>query len=217
MEKTITVKGIGNVSTAPDTAVVSLLLKSTNRSYDRAMEYASEKLLQLQKALEAIGFAAADLKTESFNVAAEHRSERDKNGNYHSVFEGYSCLQRLKLEFALDTKLLSRVLAAIAECISEPELQIRFTVKDKAAVSEALLESAAANAKKKAQILTKASGVKLGELISIIYDWSELDVYSNTHYEVEENCLRSCGAVNFDITPDDIESSDSATFIFTIL
>lgn len=55
-------------------------------------------------------------------------------------------------------------------------------MKDKEAVDAALLDSACANAKAKAEILTKASGVTLGELVSIDYNWGELHLYSPTHY-----------------------------------
>lgn len=216
MEKTITVKGTGNISVQPDLTIVTLTLKSLDRDYEKAMQYASEKLAALQDALSKIGFGKSDLKTTGFNVNTEYESIRDKNGNYKSVFEGYSCVQGLKIEFDFDTKVLSKVLSAIAACISEPQLNIRFSVKDKAAVNEALLESAAANAKKKAEILTKASGVKLGELISINYSWAELDVYSDTRYDMEEKCMCAEASIAMDITPDDIGVGDSATFVWTI-
>ena len=59
---------------------------------------------------------------------------------------------------------------------------MQFTVKDEEAVDAALLDSACANAKAKAEILTKASGVTLGELVSIDYNWGELHLHSPTRY-----------------------------------
>lgn len=216
MEKTITVKGTGNISVTPDLTIVSLTLKSVDKNYDKAMETASKKLTDLQKAITAIGFEKTAIKTTRYNVTTEYDSIRDKSGNYQTIFVGYACVQGLKIEFDFDTKVLSKVLSAIAGCISEPELNIRFSVKDKAAVNDALLESAVANAKKKAEILTKASGVKLGELLAINYSWAELDIYSDTCYEMEEKCMCAPNAIDMDITPDDIEVGDSATFIWAI-
>ena len=93
---------------------------------------------------------------------------------------------------------------------------MQFTVKDKGAVDAALLQSACANAKAKAEILTKASGVTLGELVSIDYNWGELHLYSPTHYEMEADCLmKICAAPTaMDIEPDDIDISDSVTFVW---
>ena len=216
MERTITVKGTGNVKVSPDLTIVSLMLKSVDKDYEKAVLQASQKLAGLQDALQTAGFDKSLIKTSNFNVNTEYEGVRDKDGNYRNVFAGYACTQGLKLEFDFDTKMLSAVLSAIAGCISEPELSIRFSVKDKDAVNEALLVSAAENARKKAEILTKASGVSLGELLSINYNWGELNVYSDTNYMVEEACMRNAKCMSLDIAPEDISVSDSAAFTWRI-
>lgn len=70
----------------------------------------------------------------------------------------------------------------------------------------------------KAEILTKASGVTLGELVSIDYNWGELHLYSPTRYEMEADCLMKVSAAPtaMDIEPDDIDVSDSVTFVWEI-
>lgn len=110
------------------------------------------------------------------------------------------------------------MLGAIAVCIAEPELNVQFTVKDKEAADAALLESACVNAKAKAEILTKASGVTLGELVSIDYNWGELHLYSPTRYEMDPPCMARASAAPtaMDIEPDDIDISDSVTFVWEI-
>lgn len=184
MNRTITIKGIGKLSLKPDLTVVSLTLKTVRAGYDKAMDKAAKHLEQLRSAIAEIGFTKDDLKTTSFDVGTEYENEneRDKNGNYKQIFVGYRVTHGLKLEFDFDSQRLSKVLGAIAVCIAEPELNVQFTVKDKEAVDAALLDSACANAKAKAEILTKASGVTLGELVSIDYNWGELHLYSPTHY-----------------------------------
>ena len=81
------------------------------------------------------------------------------------------------------------------------------------------MKSAAKNAKEKAKILCSASNVKLGDLVSIDYNWGEIDVYSNTDYKVEAKCLMNSGdrLSNIDIQPDDISVSDTATFVWEIV
>lgn len=61
--RTITVKGVGNVTVKPDFIVVSMKLKTEAKEYDRAMELASEKIEQLNKSLENIGFEKSAVKT----------------------------------------------------------------------------------------------------------------------------------------------------------
>lgn len=218
MNRTITIKGVGRMSLKPDQTVVSLTLKTVNTVYDKAMDEAAKQLEQLRNAITGIGFAKDDLKTTGFDVGTEYESERDKNGNYTRRFVGYRVTHQLKLEFDFDSGRLSKVLGAIAVCIAEPELNIQFTVKDREAVNAVLLESACSNAKAKAKILTKASGVTLGELVSVDYSWGELHLYSPTRYEMETDCLMKISAAPtaMDIEPDDIDISDSVTFVWEI-
>lgn len=218
MTRTITIKGVGKLSLKPDQVVVSLTLNATDKNYDKTMDTAAKHLEQLRGALVGIGFTKDDLKTTNFNVNTEYESERDKNGNYKRIFIGYSVTHQLKLEFDFDSQRLSQTLGAIAGCIAEPELNVQFTVKDKKSVDAALLENACVNAKAKAGILAKASGVTLGDLISIDYNWGELHLFSQTQYDMEDNCMRMASAAptSIEIKPDDIDISDSVTFVWEI-
>lgn len=217
MNRTITIKGVGKLSLKPDQTVVSLVLKNVCQNYDAAMAEAANDLNRLREAVFKIGFKKDDLKTTSFDVGAERENERDKNGNYRWRFVGYRVTHALKLEFPFDTKLLSAVLGAIADCIADPELDVRFTVKNREAVNEALLESACRNAKSKAEILTKASGAELGELVSIDYNWGELHFYSPTCYRADDECMiKAASPGSIEIEPDDIDVSDSVTFVWEI-
>ena len=90
----------------------------------------------------------------------------------------------LKLAFGFDMGRLSLALSAIAGCLSHPQLSVAFTVKDATAINEAMLRSAAANAKKKAEILCEASDVTMGDLIAIDYNWGAV---SYTHLVCREN------------------------------
>lgn len=216
MPKTITVKGIGRATAKPDLIVLSMKLETENMKYDEAMHSASLRIQHLKETLMALGYDKKDLKTTDFNVSTNYESEKDKYGNYHSVFKGYRIRQNLKLEFAFNQERLSTALNAVSGCISKPEFQIRFTIKDNTAINEEMLRSAAENAKRKAEILCDASGTKLGDLISINYSWGELDIYSDTRYDLAEDCVREA-PMAYDIEPDDIDVSDTVTFVWEIV
>ena len=218
MPRTITVKGMGNVKAAPDYIVISMNLESQNNNYDETMELAAKQIDYLNISLEAIGFEKESVKTTNFNVRTDYDSVKDKNGNYKRNFNGYICSHRLKVEFDFDTKRLAQTLYAISKCLATPELSIAFTVKDPSAVNKELLRSASINAKEKAQILCEASNVELGTLISIDYNWGVLNIISHTDYMLEEKCMSMpMGAMSdMEIEPDDIEVSDTATFVWEI-
>lgn len=219
MARTITVKGIGNVSTRPDFVILTMKLEAKDKEYDKAMELAAKQLEQLNASLTAIGFEKESVKTTNFHVDTDYDSHKDKLGNYQRVFSGFVCRHNLKLSFDFDMKRLSQTLAAIATCLAQPELSIAFTVKDPTAVNDALLREATINAKKKAELLCEASGVTLGQLLTIDYNWGELNIYSDTRYDLAEDCLMALptSAPSIDIEPDDIDVRDTATFVWEIV
>lgn len=214
MNRMITVKGTGNVSVKPDLIVISMNLESRHIDYDKTMELAAEAVKDLQDAIQSIGFDKSDLKTTSFTIKTHYESYRDEENNYKSRFDGYICAQGLKLELDFDTAVMSKVLTTIAKAQTDPQLNIQFSIKDKDAVSEELLISATKNAKQKAEILASASGVTLGDLISIDYNWGELYLYSQTNYNVESDCIAESRAP--DIEPDDIDVRDTVSFVWEI-
>lgn len=214
--RTITVKGIGAVSVKPDLIVLRLSMETAEYEYDAAMKAAAEKIDFLNKALEAAGFEKKSAKTADFRVRADYDRLNDGKGNYTSVFMGYKCRHELKIEFDFDTKRLAKALSEISECIAKPEISIDFTVKDSSAVGGELLKAAAKNAREKAEILCAASGAKLGELLSIDYNWGELHLYSATDYDVEDKCMMLSAADDMDIEPEEIKARDTATFAWEI-
>ena len=219
MGRTISIRGIGKISIKPDMTVVSLNVRTVDKIYDKAMDKAGKALDSLRDSLAGIGFGDDALKTEAFNVGTEYESRPDKNGRYKNYFTGYSVSHRMKLEFGFDTELLSKTLGAISSCIAEPELNVQFTVRDKEEALKKLLADACADAREKALVLTKASGVMLGEIQSIDYSFSDTPMYSRTRYAVEDACMvKACGAAPnaISIAPDDIEVSDGVTVVWEI-
>ena len=165
------------------------------------------------------GYAKEDLKTTSFNVDTRYESVKDRQGNYKREFAGYACVYRLKLAFDFDSKQLAEVISCISNCGANPELSIAFTVRNPAKVSAELLESAALNARAKAEILCRASGCEMGQLISIDYNWGELNIVSRTSYEMEDAlmplaAMKKCCSP--EIGPDDIDVSDTVAFTWEI-
>ncbi len=215
MSRTITVKGVGRVTAKPDYAVVSLKLEAKNRDYEKAMKTAAEQIASVNSSLSKIGFEKEAVKTTDFRVATDYENYKDPRGNYQNIFRGFTISHQLKLAFDFETKRLAQVLSVVSKCLAHPELKVAFTIRDASAVNDALLEAAAANAKQKAAVLCKASGVKLGQLLAIDYNWGELDIYSDTQYRYDpENVMEPCAGP--DINPNDINVSDSVTLVWEI-
>ena len=218
MTKTITIKGNGRLSLKPDCTVVSLTLREVDMDYGRAMEVAAEELERLKGAIAAVGFEPEELKTVNFNVNSEYDSEPDDRGMYRQVFKGFACSHFLKLEFDLDTKRLGEVLSAMSASVAEPMINVGFCVKDRSATADALLESAVRDAEKKALVIASAAGKRLGDILSIDYNWGEINMFSNARYATD-GALRAYAseAKCIDINPENIDLSDTVTIVWELV
>lgn len=222
MPRTITVKGVGTISAKPDYVTLSMTLESRDKDYNKALDFTSQYIEELTQALIAVGYAKEDLKTTNFSVHINYNHEKDEHGNWKNVFDAYIVTHNLKLEFDFNMKRLSTTLSAISGCESHPQISLAFTVKEPNTIKEDLLRHAADNARQKAEILCAASGVKLGTLLNIDYNWKDVNIYSNTRYMlaeksrgVEASAMLSDTRL-MDIEPENIELNDSATFVWEI-
>lgn len=214
MNRTITVRGTGKVSTKPDLTEIILDLRANHYDYEKTIDIGTQQVNSLKVALCELGFQKSDIKTTNFDVHPIFENERDANGNYKRRFNGYECSHDLKVEFDFDMSLLSRVLTALAKCDANPEFEVRFTVKDKEQIKSQLLENAVENALNNATILAAASHVTLGDIISINYNWGEVHLYSETKYCLAEECMAAPSCI--DIEPDDIDVNDGVTIVWEI-
>ena len=61
----------------------------------------------------------------------DYSTYRDQKGMFQKNFEGYVCNNSLKIEFDFDSVILGKALNAVSKCLSEPQMDISFTIKDK--------------------------------------------------------------------------------------
>ena len=222
MKRTIAVKGTGTVQAAPDQIELTMNLSVLDPDYKTAADEADRKSGALREAVLAAGFASDALKTADYSVGTEYRGVHDPaTGEYRQEFAGYRIRHGLLLSFPLDLPRLAELLGGIGESGSEPELSIRFTVEDPEALRKRALESAAANAREKAEILAAASGVKLGELLTIRYEFADVRFASPTAFDAGalngvHGRMMAKASFAADITPQDITFTDSAGFVWEI-
>lgn len=217
--RTITVKGVGAVAVKPDLIVINVQMSVSHKQYGQAVETCAERVNGLKTVFSRTGFTDAPLKTLDYSVSPEYEWVRDAEGhNQYQRVKGYVCNHSLKMEFDYDLSRMRNAVETLASCAGNPVFNIQFTVKDKGAVSEALLASAIDNAKQKAAILTRAAGVSLGKIQTIDYDWGEIRFLSETRYN-PPTCAEyaDCKSIQaLDIEPDDIHANDTVTVIWEI-
>lgn len=218
-KSTIQIKGTGRASQAPDTVVMNITISADDRVYAAAMRKGAEKVDELKKSLILFGFDSDALKTSYFDIQPIYR--REKHFEYtktveESVFSHFDCTQNLKLEFEFDNKKLGLAVEAMINCLAKPEFSIDFTIKDIAAFRDKVLESAAKDARRKAEILCSASGVKLGKLLSIDYSWNELEITNSFRCSDRLMSETPASKPSYNFNPDDVDAEDTVDFVWEI-
>ena len=217
-ERTIRVTGKGNIAVKPDMIRLTISQSGLKKDYADAIKDSAEKKAKLTDALTAVGFTKQDLKTLRFNVDTKYEYREDKDKTRRRHFVGYEFSHRMKLDFDNDNKLLGRVLRALVKCEGKPEFTIAFTVKNPDSAKNELLGEAVKDSMAKARVLTSAAGVSLGEIKSIDYSWSEMEIYSRPLGDdvMYGMCCEEESGPELDIEADDIKLSDTVTVIWGI-
>lgn len=217
LDRIIKVTGKGGLSVKPDQIRLKLDLSGGRTSYEDTVRMSSEQVEALKELFEKLGFARSDLKTTHFDIDTWYESYQTKDQEWKKKFAGYKFTHNLKVEFDADNELLGKVLYALSKSQVRPEFRIEYTVKDIEASKNELLARAVADSRAKAEVLTKAAGVKLGEIQTIDYSWGEIDFsVSPMDKMMLAESAPSYGSYNMDIEPDYIDVTDTVTVVWEI-
>lgn len=169
MERRILISGTGKLAVPPDMIQIFLTLKGTHDTYSGALEESANAVKKLTEALAGAGFGERDLKTTFFSVDSRYEDHQDSSGQYSQRFVGFGYDHRLKLEIDQDSQLLGKALEAFLQSGVPVEFQLVYTIRDPGSVKNELLRRAIREARKGADHLADAAGVRLGKIIHIHY------------------------------------------------
>ena len=248
---TIKVTGKAQMKIKPDLARISLTLTGLEREYAEAVRKAAEQTEELRALLPGLGLERSDLKTLDIDVRAKHTTVRvevkkvktntkgRKDGGMGRTrktetsyvdeprFEGYAFEHRMKLEFSPDNGLLGKVLYALAHAPMALKIGYEFAVRDPEAAQNALLAKAVADAREKAELMTRAAGAELKAIMRIgdpVDDGGD-DYRFQPKYaaaRMYDGCLCDVQAAKsptnyaVDIEPDDFRSSAEVDVVWEI-
>ena len=205
MMRTIKVTGKGKIAVKPDKIRLYVNKEELCKEYEDTLRRSTEDTELLKDLFEKLGF--------------QRNQDRDKS--WKRRFKGYKYNHHMKIEFAADNKRLGQVLYALAHSSLRPEFSIEYTVADVEKCKNELLHKAIEDSIQKAQVLTTAANVKLGEIQAIDYSWGEIDFVTKPLNEMRLMECTECemsapGAYDIDIEADDINVTDTATVIWEI-
>ena len=163
-QRTITVTGTGKVTLTPDIAYISIGVHTENPSATQAVSGNNTQAQAVIAAIKGFGVADKDIQTTDFSINPQQQT--DANGKVTGIL--YVVDNTVYVTVRDLTKLgdlLDSTVTAGANNINS----IQFDVADKTAALSQARQGAVADAKKQADELTQATGVKLDVVQSISY------------------------------------------------
>jgi hypothetical protein len=154
----------GEVSRVPDIARISAGVVTTAPTATAALEENSRRMRAVRDALRRAGIADRDIQTSAINLYPDYR--HDERGGGQPQLTGYRAHNEVSVRFrdiANTGKILDALVAQGANQINGPMLTID---KPEAALDEARTK-ALANARARAELYARATGKKVGRILSI--------------------------------------------------
>lgn len=167
MDMKITVVGHGECAAAPDAIRLQGSISGKCDEYSQAAELSARVVASMARALADAGFDGNEVRTLSFSVRPIYEVRGEDR---RSVFTGYGYSHDILFEMDADNELLGRALGAIAGLDHAPEFSVRYVLRDHSAAASEARRLAVKDAKDKAKDIAEASGVRLGEIVSISYE-----------------------------------------------
>lgn len=166
-KNTIVITETGEVSAAPDLAIVNLTVTNEAKTVADAMEENAKKMNKVIEEMKSLGVEEKDLKTISFNIYPRYEYSRDQFGNISGkrVLAGYDVTQVLEVKMR-DMEIIGDVIQGGTDAGANDVGNLQFTIDNQDELKKQAREQAISKAKDKAKELTSHLGVNLGRIVS---------------------------------------------------
>ena len=177
--QTIRVTGKGILQIKPDTIRLLFSASEQEKTYDEAVKKSAAWTKKLEKLFLQLGFEKDDLKTTSMNIEGRYDWDKSLLQKRKRILVGYEYDLHMMIKFPADNERLGKIIYFLSHSKLKPSFQIEYTVDDQEKAKEDLLALAVEDAKRKAEILTSASGQELVKIMNIDYSWGEIKFSSS--------------------------------------
>lgn len=158
---TVTASGMGEVSAAPDLAVMSFGVTRTDKDAAVALKKASTAAERVNTALKKLGVDEKDLQTGDVSIYPTYSESGGK-----SRIDGYQASVRVTAKVR-DLEKLGAIITALADAGATDISGPSFTIDEDSKYRGEAIAKAVEDARAQAAEMAKAAGKKVGEVISI--------------------------------------------------
>ncbi len=203
---TVTAAGTGKVSAAPTEAQMTFGVVVRSEQAEDALKQASDKAGEIASAIKGAGVADKDVQTQNVSVYPEYR---DGGPDRAMQINGYTANVSVRVKIRDITK-VGDVIGAASGVGSNEISGPTFTLGDDAPERDEAIEAAIADAKRRADVMAKAAGKSLGEIIAI----SEAGVSAQPIYWGMERA--GADSFGYDVQPGELDVISSVTVVFEL-
>lgn len=152
----INVVGNGEKIYQPDQIMFDINISGVYKNYEEALAKGEESVLAFLNEMRAFGFELKDFKTVSYQIRDEIIY---KDGFNKKIGVRYS--RNLNLKFDYDIKKMAEMIETASKLKNAPKINVRYCLKDTKTAEMQLFTDAYQNAKKQADIIANAAGLKV--------------------------------------------------------
>jgi uncharacterized protein YggE len=174
---TLTSSAEGSVEVTPDIVNVTLGVVSNGKTAAEALAANSKDMNAAIEAIRGAGIAEKDIATSGFNINPIYAPRPDNRPDEPAKVIGYEVSNQVTViirDLKASGAILDKVVAAGANQVTG----ISFDVADPAAPADAALKDAIAKARKKAELMAAAAGLKLVRIVSVTTDGAARPVFA---------------------------------------
>lgn len=161
----ITVTGSATVNAVPDIATVTAGVETQAPTATAALKANSDAMASVFTALETAGVGERDMQTSELSLNPVFQSDPDGSGSTPQVV-AYQA-SNLVTVLVRDVARLGTTIDALAEAGANRLYGVSFDIDEPGAALDEAQQAAVADARRKAELLATAAGVRLGPVISI--------------------------------------------------
>ncbi len=169
--RTFSVDGMGKIDATPDIATFTVTVVSEGgKNVAEVQNMNTEKMNKVTEFLKGQGIEEKDLKTSQYNLNPRYSYSPCVSGTCPApAITGYVLNQTLSVKVR-DTSTVGDLLSGMVQNGANQVSDVNFVVDDEDEAKNNAREDAIKNAREKAQVLAKAGGFRVGDLISIYED-----------------------------------------------
>lgn len=165
-ERSVSVTGNGTAKARPDTAHITTGVVSDGDTARAALDVNSKAMTTMIAAVKDLGIGAKDIQTVNF--AVHPRYTRAKEGEAQKI-SGYRVVNTLRINVS-DIDKLGQILDAVVAQGSNEIGGVAFSIAEADSLTDEARREAMDDAKRKASLLAKSAGAKLGKVMTISED-----------------------------------------------